>query len=236
MKDFLSNSWVVSIISGVIVFFLTNAFIMLQNRRKYKKQIKDANIMILNRIRGYVVDNGLPQKEVIKAVKSSTSREYNVKYDELLSIREFCEELITDIIGNIYISNDNKVKYINTLQEYLQNNLNESTNLNERNLENNNNHKEIEIEIGMNRRISSLVNMILPILATALTIAGISLFLSNETGKEINEFNMYTDFSNTIFAFLFSIIISIAVSCIIPILIRYNKKTKKKIKRIIRKK
>lgn len=119
MKEFLSNSWVVSIISGILVFFITNSVIMLQNRRKHKKQINDANTMVLNRLRGYVVDNGLPQNEVINAVKTSTGREYNVKYNELLKTNEFCEELITDIIGNIYISNDNKVKYINNLQEYL---------------------------------------------------------------------------------------------------------------------
>lgn len=119
MKEFLSNSWVVSIISGILVFFITNSVIMLQNRRKHKKQINDANTMVLNRLRGYVVDNGLPQNEVINAVKASTGREYNVKYNELLKTNEFCEELITDIIGNIYISNDNKVKYINNLQEYL---------------------------------------------------------------------------------------------------------------------
>lgn len=119
MKEFLSNSWVVSILSGILVFFITNSVIMLQNRRKHKKQINDANNAILNRLRGYVVDNGLPQNEVINAVKASTSREYNVKYNELLKTNEFCEELITDIIGNIYISNDNKVKYIDILQKYL---------------------------------------------------------------------------------------------------------------------
>lgn len=124
MKEFLSNAWVVSIISGIIVFFLTNAIIIFQNRRKHKKQINDANTTILNRLRGYVVDNGLPQREVINAVKSSTAREYNVKYDELLKIKEFCEELITDIIGNIYISNENKVKYIDMLQDYLKENSN----------------------------------------------------------------------------------------------------------------
>lgn len=52
MKEFLSNSWVVSIISGIIVFLLTNAIVMIQNRRKYNKKIKDANLMVLDRLRG----------------------------------------------------------------------------------------------------------------------------------------------------------------------------------------
>lgn len=120
MKDFLSNSWVVSIISGIIVFFLTNAILMLQNRRKHKKQINDANSMVLNRLRGYVVDNGLPPKEIINAIKASTSREYDIKFEELLCLKEICEELITDIISNIYISNDNKIRYLDMLQDYLK--------------------------------------------------------------------------------------------------------------------
>lgn len=122
MKEFLSNSWVVSIISGIIVFFLTNAIIMIQNRRKHQKQISDANTMALNRLRGYVVDNGLPPKEIINAIKSSTSREHDIKFEELLSVEEICEELITDIISNIYISNENKIRYVNMLQNYLKEN------------------------------------------------------------------------------------------------------------------
>lgn len=120
MKEFLSNAWVVSILSGILVFFITNSAIMLQNGRKHKKQINNANAMVLNRLRSYVVDNGLPPKEIINAIKASTAREFNIKYDELLNIKELCEELITDIIGNIYISNDNKVKYIEMLKNYLK--------------------------------------------------------------------------------------------------------------------
>ncbi len=124
MEKFLSNSWVVSIVSGIIVFILTNLFINIKNRRKYKKLIYDADIMILNHLRGYVVDNGLPKTEVIEAVKSSIAREYAVKCEELLSVKSICEDLVKDIIGNTYISNDNKKKYIEMLQSYLEQNVN----------------------------------------------------------------------------------------------------------------
>lgn len=120
MKEFFSNAWVVSIISGIVVFFITNTIIMFQDKRHQKKQIYEANTMLLNHLRGYVVDNGFPQKEIINAVKSSVAREYNVKNEYLLSIKLVCEELVKDIIGNIYISNDNKKKYINMLQENLK--------------------------------------------------------------------------------------------------------------------
>lgn len=78
--------------------------------------------MLLNHLRGYVVDNGFPQKEIINAIKASIAREYNVKYEELLSIKAVCEELVKDIIGNIYISNENKKSYIDMLQEHLKRN------------------------------------------------------------------------------------------------------------------
>ena len=123
MKEFLSNSWVVSIISGILVFFVTNFFVILKSKRESRKQIYDANTRVLNHIRGYVVDNGLPSQIIIESVKKSIAREYNIKYNDLLSTKELCEELIKDIIGNIYISNDNRKIYINMLEEYLiQNN------------------------------------------------------------------------------------------------------------------
>lgn len=106
------------------MFFLTNFFINIKNRSKYKKQIHDANIMILNHLRGYVVDNDLPKQEIIEAVKNSIAREYNVKCINLLSTKEICEELVKDIIGNIYISNNNKKTYIEMLGSYLEKNKN----------------------------------------------------------------------------------------------------------------
>lgn len=136
MKEFLSNSWVVSIISGIIVFVLTNIFIDIKNRSKYKKQIYDANIMILNHLRGYVVDNGLPKVEIIEAVKSSIAREYIVKSDDLLCVKSICEELVKDIIGNTYISNDNKKKYIEMLQNYLTTNIDIKSNDDKKNYKN----------------------------------------------------------------------------------------------------
>lgn len=120
MEEFFSNAWVVSILSGIVVFFITNTIIMIQDKRYQKKRIYEANTMLLNHLRGYVVDNGFPPKEIINAVKSSVAREYNVKYENLLSIRSVCEELVKDIIGNMYISNDNKKNYINMLQKNLE--------------------------------------------------------------------------------------------------------------------
>lgn len=235
MKEFLSNSWVVSIISGLIVFLFTNAIIMLQNRRKHKKQIKEANLMVLNRIRGYVVDNGLPKKEIIEAVKASTSREYGTKYNELLSIREFCEELITDIIGNIYISNDNKVKYLNTLQEYLQENLKENVKFHEQDSDNNNTLHEIRRIRFKNNYMkqryiigSSITEIIIPIIISIFTVIGVLLYSRNKTGVVLNGFDMYSIFIQAIAAIVILVLFFITAAFFLYTKILVNKKMKRK--------
>ena len=119
MEKFLSNSWVVSIISGIIVFIITSLFMGFQDKRHNKKKVSDANIMILNHLRSYVVDNGLPEIEIVDALKNSIAREYDVKYEELLSTKFVCEDLVKDILGNNYISNDNQKKYITMLYNYI---------------------------------------------------------------------------------------------------------------------
>lgn len=120
MEKFLSNSWVVSIVSGIIVFVITSSFMVFQDKRHNKKKVYDANIMILNHLRSYVVDNELPEIEIINALKNSLAREYGVKYEELLSTKSVCEDLVKDILGNNYISNDNQKKYITMLHNYIK--------------------------------------------------------------------------------------------------------------------
>ena len=190
MEEFLSNSWVVSIISGIIVFLLTNAIVMIQNRRKYNKKIKDANLMVLDRLRGYVVDNGLPKNEIIEAIKNSIVREYNIKYDNILTTVSLYEELITDIIGNIYISNDNKVKYINMLQEYLEQNDRQNTNSNYSNLHDKCDSIEIEIEHNINNYKNNKESNFkyvfnFSLIPTIITIISIYISLMMKQSKDI---------------------------------------------------
>lgn len=92
------------------------------SKKESKRQIYDANAMVLNYIRGYVVDNVLPSQKIIEAVKNSIMLEYNIKYTDLLSTKELSEVFIRDIIENIYISNTNKKIYISILEIYLEQN------------------------------------------------------------------------------------------------------------------
>ena len=102
MLDFLQNQWVVGIgggiISGIIVFFITKWLFQRKDNSKYLEQIANANLDIIRTLKPYIAEKGLPEKEIIDAIISSTARKYKVKNDELYSIRIICEELIREII------------------------------------------------------------------------------------------------------------------------------------------
>ena len=123
MLAFLQNSWVVGIgggiISGIIVYFITNLLYKRKDNSKYLEQINRANLDIIQALKPYVAERGLPEKEIVDAIIVSTARKYKVKSDELYSIRIICEELIREIVENAYVSSEKKQEYAKQLQEYL---------------------------------------------------------------------------------------------------------------------
>lgn len=123
MFAFLQNQWVVGIgggiVSGIIVYLITKWIFQRKDNSKYLEQINTANMDIIRTLKPYVAEKGLPEKEIIDAIILSTARKYKVKNDELYSIRIICEELIREIIENVYVSTDKKKEYSIQLKEYL---------------------------------------------------------------------------------------------------------------------
>lgn len=124
MLSFLQNAWVVGIgggiISGMIVFFITNWIYKRKDNSKYLEQISRANSDIIHVLKPYVAEKGLPDKEIVDAIIVSIARKYNVKTEELYSIRIVCEELIREIIENVYVSSIKKQEYSMELNNYLR--------------------------------------------------------------------------------------------------------------------
>lgn len=195
MKEILSNSWVISIISGILVFFVTNFFVIVRGKKESKRQIYDANTMVLNHLRGYVVDNGLPSEKIIEAVKNSIMREYNIKYSDLLSTKELCEELVKDIIGNIYISNDNKKTYISMLEKYLE----QTENIKDEDAD----ADEKSIDKEHNGRAYEYISTVISIIAGLMTTIGVSFttFIDDisEVVDSINTNNLIISIISVVF-------------------------------------
>lgn len=113
----------------------------------------------------------MPEKEIIDAIILSTARKYKVKSEELYSIRVVCEELIREIVENVYVSSDKKQEYTQQLKEYLHNLNNErdkSLLITEIEKEIKNNSKINKVEY--RNKIVSTLSIMFSILAATLTM------------------------------------------------------------------
>lgn len=125
MKEFLQNPWVCGIgggiISGIIVFYITKWLMGKKDNSLYLRQIQSANLEVISILKPYIADNGLPNEKIMSAIIASTARKYNVEINELYQIQVFCEELIKEIVENVYVSSEKKKEYTDQLANYISN-------------------------------------------------------------------------------------------------------------------
>lgn len=119
--EFMQNAWVIGIaggtISGIIVYYITVYVLDRKKKSDYRRNIAYANNAVLDVLRPYIANSGLPNKKELEAIINSISRQYGVKHDEMNSISTFYEDLVLEFIGNLYIPDDVKKKNIERLLE-----------------------------------------------------------------------------------------------------------------------
>lgn len=125
MREFLQNPWVCGIgggiISGIIVFYITKWLMGKKDNSMYLRQIQSANTEVISILKPYIADNGLPDERIMSAIIASTARKYDVEINELYKIKVFCEELIKEIVENVYVSSEKKKEYTDQLANYINN-------------------------------------------------------------------------------------------------------------------
>lgn len=125
MLEFLQNQWVVgigcSLISSIIVYSFSRFLFRRKENQRYFEQIVNSNKEIIRILKPYVAEKGLPEIEIVNAIISSVARKNKVKREDLYSIRIICEDLICEIIENVYVSTDKKREYSIQLNDYLNN-------------------------------------------------------------------------------------------------------------------
>lgn len=129
--DFMQNAWVIGIaggtISGIIVYYITIYVLDRKKRSDHKRNITYANNAVLDILRPYIANSGLPSKKELEIIINSISRQYGVKSSEMYSLTAFYEDLVLEFIGNLYIPNEVKRKNIEMLLENINTLKNETT-------------------------------------------------------------------------------------------------------------
>lgn len=112
MFEILNNPWVIGIIggiiSGLVVFFVTNLILARKNRKKQIEHIHNANQHLLNTLRPFVIETETFSSEIANAIIASTARIYRVEVDKLYTEKMIYEDLICEIAGNSYVSTEKK--------------------------------------------------------------------------------------------------------------------------------
>lgn len=133
--DFMQNAWVIGIaggtISGIIVYYITIYVLDRKKRSDYKRDITYANNAVLDVLRPYIANSGLPSKKELEVIINSISRQYGVKSNEMYSLTAFYEDLVLEFIGNLYIPDEVKKKNIENLLENINTMTNETSNKSE---------------------------------------------------------------------------------------------------------
>ncbi len=123
-QSFLENPWTSGIggglISGFIVFYVTRWFLQRKDKSGYRTSVNSANKQVINLLKAYVVDKGLPDYQIVNSIISAAAREFSVKREEMYDVIVICEELIKEIIGNVYVSSDQKQRYLEDLRLYME--------------------------------------------------------------------------------------------------------------------
>lgn len=123
--EITKNVWfvgiVTGIISGVLVFFITNWIMKKKGKEDYLKQVGSANQNVILALKPYISERGLPDVEIFKALIDSVARNYSIEAHDMYTVSEFCEELIREIISDIYVSSDKKKEYTDSLIAYKKN-------------------------------------------------------------------------------------------------------------------
>lgn len=125
--ELLRNSWVTGIItgiiSGVVVYLITSKFFDSKGKKEYALHVKEANKDIVNALKPYIAEQGLPDFEVFRALILSTARKNAVDIKDLYTPAQYCEELIGEIIRDVYVSSDKK-RNIQRLFQFIGSKLN----------------------------------------------------------------------------------------------------------------
>jgi len=94
MLSWLDNAWVVGIVSGIIVFLITNWLFSGQSKRELGRRIALANREVVLAVRQGIPEDTVPTPEVLDALTKATARKHALRSEELYGAAEVAQDLI----------------------------------------------------------------------------------------------------------------------------------------------
>jgi hypothetical protein len=176
MRDFITNSWVVSILTGLMVYGLTKLFETFKERRHYFNILKLANDEVFNTIKVMIPEETLPSPKVLFSLHRATAKKYGVKQEDMNVFPVIIDRLIKEILDSSFLSYQDKIIYSERLLSLTEN----TQSTNER-------YDEIKNNILLKEQRSKLYTIVSLILALSSSLFVFLLDLVNSKKLEINK-------------------------------------------------
>jgi hypothetical protein len=121
MKEFFTNSWVVSILTGLLVYGLTKLIESFRERKHYVNTLKLANDEVFNTLKTMIPEEKLPSPVVLFSLHRATAKKYGVKQEDMNVLPTIIDGLIKEILDSSFLSYQDKVLYSEKLLELIKN-------------------------------------------------------------------------------------------------------------------
>lgn len=110
--DWLNNPWIsgviIGIISGLIVYVLTDKFFGKQKQREHRKIIINANNNVLQNVKSFFIQKQILKREIIESMIQAVAIQNNLNREELFNIKDIGGLLVKEFMETSFLSVDNK--------------------------------------------------------------------------------------------------------------------------------
>jgi len=212
--DFINNSWVVSIFTGLAVYFITEFIKKVRDKKAYLQQVRLANKEVFNTIKLSIPEEHLPSPPILNAIHRSTAKRFNVSLDDMESLPIILDDLVKEIMDSNFLAHQSKLNYCDTLLEL-------KTQMLHVEVEEQSHHDEKLDALKLKQSkaiISSAMSVVVAVLGsfTAFAISTLSDNRSSLFGS---------DFTMTMFGF-FTAVLTITIGLVSLIILRDIKRNK----------
>ena len=117
--EWFNNPWVVgiggSILSGILISFISRKFFSRKDRREYDQKFQSANREIIYALRSGIAEGHVPDRRTVQFLINATARKYAVDESDLYDPTQIGEELTKEIMDSSFISANTKQEYCKQL-------------------------------------------------------------------------------------------------------------------------
>ncbi len=117
----LNNPWITGVgggvISGFIVYFITDWLLSKKQDKEYSQKITTANNEVLYAMRPLVVHKQTPSRSIVESMMESIARKYEVNKDDLINISMLADDLVREVMENAFLDSGQKMEFCKEINE-----------------------------------------------------------------------------------------------------------------------